>query len=293
MSFPTDPLMFFRQVFSLAEQKQFVGPWGYTIFGSPRGFLGLTGHVGFAYAPPGPLPGVPLPAESFLAMTFLRAEEAAIVQQIGVYRILTQLGRVNRYYPYPSWSDRDRAPVTDPAAFETSLLSKVGRVVSLRGVHVRMQFSAMPEVVAGTRDRDVANLGEPVEVWFSRGQGPELTTVLRSFGESGSFVLRTDPDPHADARLVWQPGQMSAQTIAPEGSPAGLVTGGFLMVVFGPSLVDGARVLEDGFAVTLGAEAWQRVLRAVSTGESADVAAHEPGMKPFAVRWIGDNSATR
>src|SRR5262245_12641464 len=35
-AFPPDPLMFFRQVHSLAEQGQIVGPWAYTVFDSPR-----------------------------------------------------------------------------------------------------------------------------------------------------------------------------------------------------------------------------------------------------------------
>ncbi len=286
-AFPTDPIMFFRQVYSLAEQKRIVGPWAYTVFGSPRGFLGFTQHIGFAYARPEALPGVELPPlESSLALTLLLPTEAEVVERVGPYRILSLLGIKNRYYPYPSWSDRDRAPVADVRSFELSQLSKLP-ALTCHGASVRTRIPNAPTAIPGSRDRTAARTDDAIELRLPRGRGAELANTLRSLGTSSALTLRTDPDPQSDVRLVWEPGQTEPLTITPDGSLAGLMTGGFLMCVFGSGISDGARVIEDGFALTCGSESWQRILNAVATEESMDLVAQKSEGKSFLIRWVG------
>jgi hypothetical protein len=286
-AFPADPLTFFKQAHSLATQGRTVGPWGYTVFSSPRGFLGITRPLGFAYARPDRLPGTELPPASALAMTLLQPDEAAVVERAGVYRILSLLGRTNRYYPFPCWSDRDRPPVIDPPAFAASLLSKTAAGGYCPGASVRVWMPDAPRALANSPDREAPGVGDTVELWLPRGGTAELAAGLRSLGPSGSVALRTDPDPRAEVRLVWRPGQTGPETITPDGSDALMMTGGFLLLVFDPSLSDAATLIEDGFAAMLGAASWERVLDAITRQEPADVPSAEPGKKAFAVRWHG------
>ncbi|MDB5310235.1 MAG: hypothetical protein JWO38_4437 [Gemmataceae bacterium] len=283
---PTDPFTLMKQVFSLAEQGRAVGPMGYTVFGSPRGFLGVTQQVGIVYArPPAALPDIPVASvDQTLVVILLRPEEAAVVQRVGAYRVLTLLGREARYYPYPFWSDRDRAAVINEAAAQASVMSKVSARIGCPEASVRVSIPDVPRQV-GAADREVSGFGDTIEFWLTKTQAAKLADTLRSFGPSGSCVLTTTPDPSADVRLVWEPGLMEVQTITPGGSKAQIVTGGYLIVVFGPDLQDGARVVEDGFAVIFRPETWERVLSAMTNGEGLHVPGQNPKQQGFAIRF--------
>lgn len=283
---PPDPLMLMAQVFTLAERGQPVGPWEFTVFSSPRGFLGITQQVGVAYVRPTvEIPEVPLTqSPSALLMTSLLPNEAAVVQAIGAYRILSLLGRANRFYPYPHWSDRDRPAVINLADAEASLTAKIGARLFWPDASVRMRMGEVsgPDDIG---DRSGSIPGTPVQLIVRRDTGGRLAEQLRQLGDSGTCVLTTSPDPDADVRLVWRPGQDAPEMITPDGSRATLSTGGFLMIGAGPTLQDGGRMIEDGFAVMFHTKTWRALLEALERGTPLDVPARSDGMQAFSLRF--------
>ena len=68
---------------------------------------------------------------------------------------------------------------------------------------------------------------------------------------------------------------------------AGRLTGGFVLLVVGPTLRDGANVVEDGFAAMLTPASWATVRDALRTGRPANVPAEEPGKLALAVESVG------
>lgn len=144
---PHDPLRFFAQIYSLAEQKQYVEAGGFTCFAAHGGnFLGRVGLVGFAYTRPEPVPGVATPPpDRCLAAVFLLPGEAEWVRGRGAYRVLARLGRDAHYFPHPPWSDSRRAAVIGPDEAATSLLGQMP-VAYLGGASVRtfLTPSAVP-----------------------------------------------------------------------------------------------------------------------------------------------------
>src|SRR5262249_57876085 len=85
-----------------------------------------------------------------------------------------------------------------------------------------------------------------------------VRAVLAQIPADAPFVVLTDPAPPPRARLVWQPGQTRAATLAaPRGQPSGL-TGGFVAFRLSTDGRDGGRGCEDGFLVGLSPAAMAR-----------------------------------
>ena len=289
---PSDPLRFFTQVFSLAEQKQFVEAGGFTCFRPPAaGFLGLKGMVGFAYTRPELLPGVELPpAEGCLTAVLLLPGEAEPVQAGWGYRVLARLGRAAQYYPQPPWSDPRRAAVLTQDEFRISLLGKMPTAL-LDGAFVRM-FLRPTAVPAAGESGHGGPLGERLTLRIKRNRLPRVRELLAEVAaeRDGAFALTFAADPDANARLAWQPGDTALHTITPSAGDASCLTGGFLAVVFGPSIADSGRVVEDGFALTFGADSWSQLRDALMNGEPIVLPVKGPGQIGLSVEWMDNPS---
>jgi hypothetical protein len=282
---PPDPLTFFAQVHNLAAKGQLVDVGGFTCFRSPVGFLGRGDLVGLAYTTTEALPGVQLPpAEQALLAILLTAEEAAVVPAIGSYRILSLLGRANRYYPCPPWSERQRPSVLSATDLEGSLLGKMS-TVSLRGATARTFLHSLAPASRPGEDRLGTLSGRDILFRLPADQLPRLREAFANAPDEGAVAFLLDPDPEANVRLVWQPGQTEPQTITPAASDGSCLTGGFLALVFGPSLQDSGRIVEDGFAVMLSTASWGRVKEALLTGKGVRVSAVEPDTMDFVLEW--------
>jgi hypothetical protein len=282
---PQDPLRFFAQVHQLAASGQFVDAGGHTCFRNPAGFLGRTEMIGFAYAPPECLPDVELPPlERALVAILLTPEEAELVQMLGSYRILTRLGQSVRRYPFPPWSERGRQFRLSRAEMQESLLGKFP-LAYYAGATARMLVPPMEPAAAG-QDRHGTLQATRITLRLPTAQPPGFRETVEPFADSWMLGLLTRPDPEANARLVWNPGQAEMQAIMPENSDASCVTGGFVALVAEPSLPDGARVLEDGFLVTLGPATRGRVKEALLARQSCIVAPSGPDLIEFALEWL-------
>jgi hypothetical protein len=285
--FPRDPFAFFAQLPALAEQGRVVDAGDYSAFRAPGGFLGAGEPTGFAYVPTEALPGVALPpAGQSITALLLRPEEVAVVSAIGCYRLAALLGRANRYYPNPPWSDRDRPAVLTEADLRQSLLGKVGHLYC-RGASARVLMEPSQPPPAGTRaDREAVPSGRRITLKLPAGQRPRLRSALANVPDEGGLALLTDADPEANVRLVWRPGQERVETITPYWSDGSCLTGGFVALLFGPSLHDGGQMCEDGFAVTLAPATWPQVRAALTDARPLLVPAADANQLELEIAWL-------
>jgi hypothetical protein len=285
---PDDPLRFFTQIFTLAEQKQFVDEGGFTTF-QPQsdGFLGLSGLLGFTYTQTEVLPGVEMPAaDRCLAAILLVVGEAAWVQVCGSYRVLSRLGRSARYYPHPPWCDPCRAAVLTTDELSNSLLGKMP-VAYLDGAFVR-QFLHPTTVPKAGESGEGSPLGDRVTFRIRRDRLPRVQEVLAKLPSrsEGALAFTLTADPEANLRLAWQPDDTALHTITPATGDASCLTGGFLAMVYGPGMDYSGRVIEDGFMLTMGIDTWVRLRDALTNGEALTLPA-APGQIGLSVEWTG------
>jgi hypothetical protein len=284
---PSDPLNIFAQIFSFAEQKRFVDVGGHTCFQPRAGFLGLTGLIGFAYTRPEALPGIELPPlDRCLNAILLLPGEAELVQAGWGYRVLARLGRSVHYFPHPPWSDPRRSPVLSRAELGTSLSGQLPGA-PLDGAHVRM-FRPPTHVPAAGQTSSGGTLGDRIALRIQRERLPRLREMLAQVaaGPEGAFTLLLEADPDANAHLAWLPGDTAPYTITPATGDASCMTGGFLALVYGPTIGESGRVLEDGFALTLGADSWARLRTALTAGEPLTLPANGPEQLGLSVEWL-------
>jgi hypothetical protein len=265
-NYPYDPLRFFSDLYARVEQGHHLEAGDYSKFAYPEGFLGETGFIGMAYAPPEDFPGLDLPPHRLMAI-LLKGPEVEVVEQLGSYRVLTLLGRANRYYPCPPWSDRDRLVVLSKPDLTQSVLSQLP-ALCVRGAYVRLDDIGPDSTAAAPVEgwMKPISLGNLLRLTILRESLPALRDLLSRFPDQEGFALMTDPDPRADTRLVWKPGQNRVEAIFAHTSKGKSLTGGF--VACGP-LTDkeGGQILEDGFLVACGTEPWLRLRGALLTGQ--------------------------
>jgi hypothetical protein len=280
--FPADPLDFFVRRHGYSAQGRLVDIGSHTCFREPGGFLGKTDQIGFVYVRPEKLRGVDLPPDDrCLTAILITADEAEVVHRLRSYRVTSLLGQANRYYPCPPWSDRDRPSVLTPADFAESMLSKMV-VVHCWGSSVR---TFLKPTAPTAEDRLVGPSGGDICLRVPETRRAEMLEVLDLLSEEGGGVVMTDPDPEANVRLYWRPGQSGTAAITAHSSDGSCVTGGFVALLFGESLTNGGRTVEDGFAVTLSPNSWARVREAVAAGDPIRVPAADLGEQGFALEW--------
>ncbi|MCA9711766.1 MAG: hypothetical protein KDK70_38375, partial [Myxococcales bacterium] len=211
-----------------AERGQLVHAGGFTQLARP-GFLDSPVH-GILYASGlGVDPEIPATA---LVAVLVGTADLQLAQSTSVARVLARLGEVTRTYPFPATSDRDRPSVACEGD-DRSMLAMTSRVpapdVSLLSTNGVLAVRCRPSA-----RRTIAD-------------------ALALLPQGMTFALMTAPDPAANARLVWSPGQTGPAAITPPGSAGERMTGSMLIVAPG---VDEDRVtlVEDRFVLLARAE---------------------------------------
>lgn len=229
----------FCSLYHLAGEGRLVDAGGFSILGEGTT---LFGRRGFVYADVHALDELGLP-EGALAAHLVTAEEAAVAQELSVVRLLGRLGRQTRFFPWPCWSDRDRAPVA--ALDEDSVLAKMPRL-RVPGMEVFM-------------------LEGRVVLSLTRAGASEMAAALEELPDETAFALTGTPHIGGECSLVWSPGQAVADGIAAGDRPF-RVSGAFLG--FAPKVEKDAKTqAEDGFVVMLTAASWARFREALGAGE--------------------------
>lgn len=241
--YPHEPLHLFRTVLSLAEHGQAIETGAVMELGPPP-LLNNPSIRGIGYLRMHPLLGLRAP-EGALAAIALFGHEVDVARLHGLTRIVARLGLSTRQYPCPAWCERDRPALVSPACFNQTALSRAA-TIRISGTIATLEANQVSLLVP------------------SRAIG-QARAQLSQIPESAPFALLCDLDPHADACLVWQPGQQGPVGISPSGSSGHRVAGTYFLVV-GDQASHSARILEDGFVVMTTAPAITAIRRALSSG---------------------------
>jgi hypothetical protein len=260
--YPRELVKLFVTIFDLATKGQVVDVGQSTLF-SGAGVPGYNDVRGIGYVEPPGFPGVETRGVPLLACILLKGDEAQIAWDFGLTRITAMLGKMYRYYPCPTWSDLKRKPVASLGAMEESILGKVNRVYA-RASYYEEQKHIFLSVQPSSRGR--------------------LRKVLEELSPTTPLALCTQPDPRANACLVWCPGAHQPMATTPPGSNGSRKTGAFLAFLPEQERID-VRMVEDGFAVFLKNGHWEKIRGALLSGTDFIVPeAGSPGAG-ISLRW--------
>lgn len=162
-------------------------------------FLGHSNLRMILYVPQQALLGLTAAQEARLPPTrlhavMLTADEFDAFKEEGPLRILTNLSRITRYYPFPPWFDPLRGSLLRPSDFTGSIMKRL-RAYRIPGVSAMFdQKSGDITVTVSPRayDNKSINVIENVD------------SVLR---------LQLEPNEHAQGCFVWHTGQQGVKAV--------------------------------------------------------------------------------
>lgn len=202
-------------------------------------------------------------APGTLALVGLTADETTAVDQVGVFRVLTLLGRSQHAFPCAPWIERGRASVTAAIDLAGSVLSKLHRI--------------------------------PAPGWSCTGGGGR--TLLRIHPESpraaraaikqaakAPLCFLLDPAWEAPAHFCWPPdpdGALHPHTARAKGS----ASAAFLIVRLTTGRTDQVTAVEDGIQLAVTTRNLGKITEALEGHESLDLPL--PDMSKFCLRWTG------
>lgn len=198
-----------------------------------------------------------------LALVGLTASETAAVERIGVFRVITLLGRSQHAFPCARWIERARAGVLAG--------------VDLAGTAIaRLKCLAAPGwSVTGGAGRTVLRI---------HPESPRATRAAIKEAGKAPLCLLLDPAWEAPAHLCWPPdpgGALHPHTARAKGPAAAA----FLIVTLAPGHHDQVSVVEDGIQLSVTARNLGKLTEALEAHESVDLPL--PDMSKFCLRWAG------
>jgi hypothetical protein len=230
-------------IFDLAKKGQVVDVGQSTLF-DEAGVPGYKDVRGIGYVEAHGFPGVETREGPLLAAILLKGDEGPIAWEFGLTRITAMLGKMYHYYPYPTWSDLKREPVGSRGAMGESFLGKITRVYA-RASYYEEQKHIFLSVQPSSR--------------------AQLRKILEELPPTTPLALSTQPDPRANACLVWRPGADQPMAIMRQGSNGSRKTGAFLAFLPEQGAID-VRMVEDGYALFLKNRDWENIREALLSG---------------------------
>jgi hypothetical protein len=261
--YPRELLDLFATFFHYAERGQFVDVGESTLF-SETGMGGNRDFRGIGYVEPQGFPGVETSGVPLLAGILLKNDEAQVAWNLGLTRVTALLGMKYRYYPCPTWSDMKREPVASLHAMEKSHLSEFTRVTA-RASYYEERKHVFLSVLPSTR--------------------ASLEGFLNKVPPTKPLALHTQPDPRANACLVWPSGHDQPVAITPAGSDASRKTGAFLAFIPEQDTNE-IQTVEDGFFLYLTNCAWRKIREALLSGTDVFVSPAGLGGASISVVWV-------
>jgi hypothetical protein len=252
----------FATIFDYAERGQTVDAGQSTLF-DESGMGGNRDFRGIGYVEPQGFPGVETRGVPLLAGILLRNDEAQIAWDLGLTRVTALLGMKYRYYPCPTWSDLKREPVASLQAMEKSHLWKISSV-SARASYYEERNHVFLSVLPSTRE--------------------SLEGYLNQLPATQPLALRTQPDPRANACLVWPSGHDQPVAITPAGSDGSRKTGAFLAFI-PEQETNEIHTVEDGFFLYLTHSDWRKIREALMSGTDVFVPSATAGGASISVLW--------
>jgi len=260
--YPRELLDLFATFFHYAEQGQLVDLGQSTLFGE-TGLGGDRDFRGIGSIEPQGFPGVETKGVPLMAGILLKNDEAQIAWDLGLTRITALLGMKYHYYPCPTWSDLKREPVASLRGMEKSILGQITRL-PVRASYYEERNHIFFSVLPSGRAR--------------------LQEFLGKLPPTSPLALRTQPDPRANACLVWHSGQVQPMAITPPNSDGSRKTGAFLAFVPEQDANE-IQIVEDGFSLFLTNSAWQKIREALLSSTDVFVPPAGVGGASISVEW--------
>jgi hypothetical protein len=261
--YPRDFFELFEMIFRLAEKGQLVDVGDSTLF-NEAGFLGNKDFRGIGYVEPQGLFGVEAGDAPLLAAIMLKGDEAQIAWDLGLTRVSALLGLKYRHYPCPVWSDLKREPVASLQEMDKSLLRQIARV-GVRGSYYEENGTIFLHLQPASREA--------------------IQGFVNQLSPEQAFALRTQPDPQANACLVWQRScQERTMAIAPHGGNGSRKTGAFLAFGLAKNVNEIASS-EDGFLVFLVNSDWQKLREALLSGSEVFIPPSGKDSASISIAW--------
>jgi hypothetical protein len=183
-NYPPDPFRWFEMVYTRAKMGEIVDEFQHTDFRSPD-FFGRDDVRWMVYASQCPMGNVPanyLPSEWLLLVPLLELE-AEVAERFGIMRTLSHLGASQRWFPWPSWFDRDRPPCVLPSQMEGSIRGQVS-------------YAIIPGISAVKK-------GSTFVLYIPEKAESGIQQALGTFQPSHALPLDCVPYKDADSGLLW------------------------------------------------------------------------------------------
>lgn len=262
VDYPRELLSFFEILLQSAGRGKLVDVGHSTLFGE-TGLYGFKDFRGIGYVEPQGFPDVETMGVPLLAAILLKGDEAQIAWDFGLTRVTGLLGMKYRYYPCPTWSDLKRESVVSLRAMDKSLLGEITRAY-VRGSYYEEENHIVLSLLPSSR----AGLQKLI------GQLPLTKPV----------ALYTQPDPGANACLVWPSGVDQPMAITLSGSDGCRKTGAFL--AFAPDQdTTEIRIAEDGFLVFLKNSDWQKIREALQSEIDLSILRDSVPGASISIKW--------
>lgn len=193
--FPQEPIRWYEMVYSAARQGRIVDEFQRTEFRAPS-FLGRPDIPWIVYAAKCPIDNVPgsfFPPDWLQAIPLL-APEAEVASGYGVMRALGHLGYSQRWFPWPSWFDRDRKPCVDPSQMEGSIRAQVSHAM-IPGLSAVKKGQ---DIVLYIPERAESGIKQALDT-FAPDAALPLDCVAHKDADSGLLWCNTDTQPRGYA----------------------------------------------------------------------------------------------
>lgn len=265
-AYPKLPIKLFALIGQLAKDNKIVSVGGYTEFKN-QGFLAPQ-FKGLIYTPVSIAQGVPLP-DDCIAVVPVTQEEMTVYQSAGPSRVMARLGRDARFFPFPTWCDRDRTSSFTPAEIREMEEDPVFR-----------SAKAQTYSLTAMQDKDKLSLR------LTQKNSAMLLDLLKQLPKDTALRLALGVDPRADSILVWESkANNNRSMIAPEGSAYDKI--GITFIALLPGLQKNEILTgTDGCALMITADDFARFKKALEHTDQFELPMIEgSALKDFVVDW--------
>ncbi|ANM30777.1 hypothetical protein ABI59_16125 [Acidobacteria bacterium Mor1] len=276
--YPRELLEPYQQLFARAENKRFSDVGSCMPFqeGAPMNFGGNT-FAGLLFTLPQRLPGRMIVPPHLLGVP-LTAEEIEAARQFGVVRLMTHFARHHRFYPTTPWIEDNRPELPDDG--NQSLLARTRRA------HLRGAVAYLHGWVRGPQaDGPVGLAGQRVVLQLHPQVRDALLQQTEGMEPGQPRVLFTDPDPRSHAALHPASGRKGLHSVGAGAQDTVRIAANFLLISVGEPQ-DRAGIAEDGLALALQAQTWERLRQAIAAGQPLRAEPDQGQGLGFELMWL-------
>eukprot|EP01124_Arcella_intermedia_P027014 TRINITY_DN5201_c0_g1_i1.p1 TRINITY_DN5201_c0_g1~~TRINITY_DN5201_c0_g1_i1.p1 ORF type:complete len:465 (-),score=125.06 TRINITY_DN5201_c0_g1_i1:40-1434(-) len=265
-AYPTAPMALFKGLFVSASLKGAMGDGYLHTFGDSGFIKKQVKGILFQQLLSEFLPEEMLnPSKSYLLSITLLEEEVKICKSIGATRVLALLGNKEKCFPYPPWSDLDRASVVPKdIAIQDNIITKAPHINA-------------PECYCLYQGND-----NKVVIKIPNFATEIIKPQLDKIQINSIVIFESHFVAHQDGQLLWKPekiqGEVSIEQIEVSLAPSSKKErlGGSFFGFVPEQAADETIIYEDGFLVLLTDNSWQLLRKCLCKGSNCFVQSDTP-----------------